>query len=129
MSGGAARTSAFLPKPVGYKTLFVDKTGEIRTDNPPRPGPIWEWSAAAVLGTGAAGRAAIRTAGNARYRAPGKPVEVGAQQFAIVDVSTMAVAGISPQTGTTYSQASAVLRGAAARGQLLIVATHELKGA
>jgi hypothetical protein len=128
MSGGAVRTSAFLAKPVGYKTLFVDKTGEIRTDSPPRPGPIWEL-AAAVLGTGAAGRAAIRTAGNARYRAPGKPVAVGAQQFAIVDASTMAVAAISPQTGATYSQASAALRGAAARGQLMIVATHELKGA
>ena len=75
-----------------------------------------------VLGTGAAGRAQIRRAGNDRYRAPGKPVAVAAQQFVIVDAQTMAVAGISPKTGATYSQACAAL------GQFMIVATHEVKG-
>ena len=116
-----------MPKPVGYKTLYVDKTGEIRTDNPPPHGVIWELST--VLATGAAGRAQIRTAGNERYRAPGRPVAVGSQQFVIVDAQTMAVAAISPKTGATYSQARAALAGAGvARGQLTIVATHELKG-
>ena len=129
MSGGAVKASRFLRKPVGYKTLYVDKTGEIRTDNPPPHGAIWELSTELVLGTGAAGRASIRIAGNERYRAPGKPVAVGSQQFVIVDTGTMAVAAISPKTPATYSQARAALAGAgAARGRLTIVATHEVKG-
>jgi hypothetical protein len=126
MSGDALKTSRFLAKPVGYKTLYVDKTGEIRTDNPPPHGAIWELSTALVLETGAAGRASIRSAGNERYRAPGKPVAVMAQQFVVVDARTMIVAEISPKAGATYSDARAALLRAAPTGQLTIVATHEV---
>jgi hypothetical protein len=128
MSGPAARTGPSLPKPVGYKTLYVDKQGEIRKDTPPPHGPIWEL--AAVLQSGSLGRATIRTGGSERYRAPAKPVAVIAQQFVVVDAQTMAVAAISPKAGATYSQVRAALAGgaAAARGQLRIVATHEVQG-
>jgi len=106
----------------------VDKQGEIRKDTPPPHGPIWEL--AAVLATGAGGRAMIRKTGNARYRAPGRPVAVSAQQFVIVDANTLAVAAISPRAAATYSQVRAALAGAGAtaREQLRIVATHETQG-
>jgi hypothetical protein len=124
MSGTAARTSGFVPKPVAYKTLYVDKTGEIRKDTPPRHGPIWELGA--VLETGAGGRGSMRSTGNERYRAPGAPVRVAAPQFVIVDTQTMAVAAISPPGGATYSAARAALAAAGAgRAQLRLVATHE----
>lgn len=66
----------------------------------------------------------IRTAGNERYRAPGRPVAVSPLQFVIADEKTLAVAAISPKTPATYSQASALLAGAATRC-LMIVAAHE----
>ncbi|HXS96642.1 MAG TPA: DUF6603 domain-containing protein [Candidatus Limnocylindrales bacterium] len=127
MSAGAVRASGFLPKPVSYKTLYVDKTGEIRKDTPPRHGPIWDLPA--VLATGAGGRGVMRATGDERYRAPGKPLKVVAQQFVVIDARTMAVAAMSPLAGATYSLASAALKaaGAAAQQQFRIVATHEVQ--
>ncbi len=118
-------------KTISYETYYVDQPGVLRTDpgTPPKPFVLGEL--ATVLAIGASGRAAIRTAGDRRYTAPGTPVKVAPQSFVIAGRSSLTLAGLGAPQGSTYSAAAAVVQSAleqspARRAALQIVSSHEL---
>jgi hypothetical protein len=118
-------------KQIAYETFYVDDPGgQIRRDSGQKQTLVFT-SVVMNLGLGAAGRAAVWKAGNRRFAAPGKPVEVASQSFTITSKLTLQSAGISPAAGTTYSAARTLLAKAApaqssTRAQLQIVGTHEM---
>jgi hypothetical protein len=118
-------------KTIAYETYYVDEAnGALRTDTG-TPKPFFLGDLQAILAIGAAGRAAIRVAGDRKYPVPGNPVKVAAQSFVITDRTNLAAANIASLGGTTYSDAQAALATALiidpARGpELQIVASHEM---
>lgn len=128
---GMIKCGTPVSKTISYETFYVDQPGgPLRSDTvtPLKTFGIGDLSS--ILAFGASGQAPIRSAANLLYRAPGNPVKIAAQSFTIVDQSTLAVSGITPQ-GTTYSDAKAALDEAAAQSPALlaslqIVATHEV---
>jgi hypothetical protein len=120
-------------KTISYETYYVDQPGVLRTDPGTPPKPFVLGALSTVLAIGASGRAAIRTAGDRRYTAPGTPVQVAPQSFVIADRSSLTLAGLGAPQGSTYSDAAAVLQSAleqspARRAALQIVSSHELVG-
>jgi hypothetical protein len=71
---------------------------------------------------GSAGRAAIKSTGR-RYQTAGTPLRVAEPAFVVADTSTMALSGVGPAAGATFSDLHALL---GSRRGLQIVATHEL---
>lgn len=131
VGAGLINSGPSVTKTMSYETFYVDQAGgALRTDAvPPRPLLLGELEA--VLAIGPAGRAAIRTAGNRRYTAPGSPVIVAELAFVVVDNSSLALVGIGPTQGATYTSVKAMLAAELAsapgrRAQLGIVATHEI---
>jgi hypothetical protein len=109
----------------------VDEPGVLRTDpgTPPKTFVLGELSS--ILAMGASGRAAIRTAGDRGYTAPGTPVKVAPQSFVIADRSSLTFAGLGALQGATYSETAAALKltlaqNPARRAGLQIVSSHEL---
>ena len=135
LSGKLVSSGAPISKAISYETFYVDLPGAaLRTDPVPAPKTFNLADLSLILAIGASGRAAIRSAGNRRYAAPGAPVEIAPQSFVIADRTSLAPAGIGTSTGTTYSDARASLNVALAqnpskRAALQIVASHEIIGA
>jgi hypothetical protein len=121
---GSLPASAGLPvsKTIAYDTFYVDEPlGPLRRDAAPRS-DLFAADIQAMLHFGASGGAAIRTAGTARYVAPGNPIVVAPFRFVVADRSTLAAVGTA--SGSTYgAAAAAVLPG------LQVVATYEVAAA
>lgn len=123
-----AASGATVPKDVAYETFYIDEPGgAVRTDPVPPALPLL--FVGAVLALGAAGRAAGRRTAERRYQAPGDPVRVQEPAFVVVDVDTLAPAGVGPSAGVTYSEAQALLHASNQRGSLRIVSIHETAAA
>jgi len=131
---GAGMVTCGVPiaKTASYETFYIDQAnGRLRTDpvTPLKTFGIGDLSL--ILSIGASGRAAIRTAGDRRYTAPGNPLQVAPQSFVITDRASLSLAAIGAAQGTTYSDALAALNAVVAqtparRADLQIVAKHEL---
>lgn len=132
LTGTMVSCGAPVSKAISYETFYVDQPGgPLRSDPVPKPGPFVLGELSQVLALGSSGRAAIGTAGDRRYTAPGNPVRVAQQSFVIADRTTLNLAGIGAVQGSTYSNAQAALKAALAadparRASLQIVATHEI---
>ena len=119
-------------KTIAYETYYVDQAdGELRTDPGTPPQTFVLGELVQILAIGASARAAIHTAGDRRYTAPGTPVTIAPQRFVIADRDSMAPAGISPSGGVTYSDAAASLlaQNRATQAALQIITSHEVAAA
>ena len=129
---GMVTCGAPIPKTISYETFYIDQAnGALRTDpvTPLKTFGVGDLSL--ILAIGASGRAAIRTAGDRRYTAPGNPVSIAPQTFVITDRTSLSLEGIGTAQGTTYSDALASLNAAVAqtpaqRVGLQIVSKHEV---
>ena len=131
-SQGLVKTGTSLNKTITYETFFIDQAGgPIRTDEGTPPQKWLLIDLQIVLGSGAAGKAEISRSGDRRYTAPGNPVTVAEPAFAIVNADTLTPAGIGAASGNVYSDVRSLLkqeltRNPGQRGQLQIIATHEI---
>jgi hypothetical protein len=135
LSGALLDRGTPVPKDITYETYFVDAAGgALRLDpgTPPQSSLLSELLM--TLEIGSAGRAVRARAASSRYAAPGNPVAVAEPRFVLVDTSSLAGTGTGPATGTTYSDAAALLAGEIERDPsqrkiLQILATHEMVNA
>jgi hypothetical protein len=135
LSGALLDRGTPVPKDITYETYFVDAAGgALRQDpgTPPQSSLLSELLM--TLEIGSAGRAVRARAASSRYAAPGNPVAVAEPRFVLVDTSSLAGTGTGPATGTTYSDAAALLAGEIERDPsqrkiLQILATHEMVNA
>jgi hypothetical protein len=129
---GLTKCGAPVSKTIAYETFYVDQPGgPLRTDSGMPPKVFGLGDLALVIAIGASGQAAIRSAGNRKYTAPGTPVQIAPQSFVIADRTNLALAGVGASTGSTYSEAAASLKSALAenpaqRAALQIISSHEL---
>jgi hypothetical protein len=134
LTGDALVTcGAPVSKTIGYETFYLDAPNrELRTDPPATPPePFGLANLPTVLFIGAAASAPIRSEGSRRFGAPGNPVKVAPLSFVIADRSSLSPAGISPASGTTFSDAVAALNGVIAQtpakaAALQIASLHEV---
>ncbi|HWY96122.1 MAG TPA: DUF6603 domain-containing protein [Steroidobacteraceae bacterium] len=123
VAGGLVASGAPTSKTTAYETFYVDEPGGVqRADpgvvvTPPGLGDL-----RVALQFGSAGRAAIKSTGR-RYQTAGTPLRVAEPAFVVADTSTMALSGVGPAAGATFSDLHALL---GSRRGLQIVATHEL---
>ena len=135
VSGSPSCGSAAPPKTIAYETSYIDGPGaDLRPDAGSTPATLTVADLQQTLSIGASARADIRSAGKLQFQAPGNPVSIAPQKFAIANTSTLAFAGIGSASGTTYSGAKALLATAISKtpglsSQLQIVAIHEMAAA
>lgn len=134
-TGSLVSSGPPISKTISYETYYVDEPGgALRSDPVTPPTSFVLGDLVLVLSIGASGRAAIRSAGNRRYAAPGDPVQIAPQSFVIADRKSLSLAGIGSAQGATYSEARASLDAALAqaparRSIIQIVSLHELTAA
>ena len=135
VSGAPNSGPAAPPKKIAYETSYIDGPG---ADLRPAAGSTQATLTVAdlqqTLSIGASARADIRSTGKLQFQAPGNPVSIAPQKFAVANTNTLAFAGIGSASGTTYSGAKALLATAIAKtpslsSQLQIVAIHEMAAA
>jgi hypothetical protein len=120
------------PKNIAYETSYIDGPGaDLRSAAGAAPAPLTVADLNSTIGIGASARADIRSAGKLQFQAPGKPVSVTQQKYAIANTATLAFAGIGSAAGLSYFETKAYLTAAIAKtpsleSQLQIVALHEM---
>ena len=135
VSGSPNCGPATPPKTIAYETSYIDGPGaDLRPDAGSTQATLTVADLQQTLSIGASARADIRSAGKLQFQAPGNPVSIAQQKFAIANTSTLAFAGIGSASGTTYSSAKALLATAISKtpslsSQLQIVAIHEMAAA
>ena len=135
VSGSPNCGPATPPKTIAYETSYIDGPGaDLRPDTGSTQATLTVADLQQTLSIGASARADIRSAGKLQFQAPGNPVSIAQQKFAIANTSTLAFAGIGSASGTTYSSAKALLATAISKtpslsSQLQIVAIHEMAAA
>ena len=122
-----------ITKDIAYETWFIDTpNGTIRPPDSATP-VLTLWMESVIAG-GAADRAALPRAGRRKYRVAGRGMTVAEPAFVVVDARNLALAQIASAAGATYSDVRAALdealsRNPQRRGQLAIVARHEVGAA
>ncbi|WP_027346946.1 DUF6603 domain-containing protein [Hamadaea tsunoensis] len=122
---------------IAYQTKVIDELdagpGKSVAGGLPKPTPTWVLGGAhldRLAHSGAAGRAATRSTGLARFQAPGLPLAVRDPAFVIVDKATLRPAGPAPAVKERWSRSEAadrLRRWAAGHPDhdLMIVPAHE----
>jgi hypothetical protein len=129
-----ATCGTVVSKTIAYETFYVDAPGgELRTDAAPRS-DLFGLDLQVLARFGASGSAQIRSAGKARYAAPGSPITVAPLRFVVADRSTLAAVGVGATAGSAYADAAAAFKAAVSAapsraGQLQIVASYEMTAA
>lgn len=103
VGSGELASEGPIGKDFGYTTVVFDIAAPSNPPNPLPPTKISAAAAAALARAGSAARAAVRTQGDGRFAAPGKPIGLAAPGYALASTSTLAAVG----TQGTYTQMSA----------------------